>query len=136
SAIVRADRFPAFDPWFSGGILNYYYVGFVPVAVLSRLTGIEPRLAYTLAIGTWWAMTAGGAALLAATLVRRLTKTHVTPVLAAAAAATLAVVCGNLKQWALIWQRPASTTGNDWTWFWDASRAIPVPTGEVPPITE
>lgn len=134
SALVRADGFPAFDPWFAGGVLNYYYFGFVPVALLCRLTGVEPAQAYTLAVGTWWALTAGGVAIVAATLVERL-GLSARPGLAGTFAAVLAVGSGNLRQIELAWQWlrdevPARA------WYWHASRAIPVPEGEIPPVTE
>jgi uncharacterized membrane protein/4-amino-4-deoxy-L-arabinose transferase-like glycosyltransferase len=134
SAVVRADRFPAFDPWFAGGVLNYYYFGFVPVAVLCRLTGVEPATAYTLAIGTWWALTGAGVAAVAGTLVARL-GLSTRPALAALAAAILGVVCGNVRQLEVIgraWQGKANAEA----WFWHASRAIPAPPHEAAPITE
>lgn len=134
SALVRADRFPAFDPWFAGGLLNYYYFGFMPVAVLCRLTGIEPAVGYTLALGTWWALTGAGVAAVAGTLVARL-RLSARPGLAALAAAVLGVVCGNLRQWEVVWRAWREHVDVE-TWFWHASRAIPAPPGEAPPITE
>lgn len=134
SAIVRADRFPAFDPWFAGGLLNYYYAGFIPVAVLSRLTGIEPRFAYTLAIGTWWALTAGGLAIVGATIARHAGLARHTAA-TAFGAALLGVVGGNLRQLELV---AASVRAQvpSYLWFWHASRAIPAPSAEAAPITE
>src|SRR5690606_6913768 len=131
---VRADRFPPADPWFAGGMLNYYYFGFVPVALLCRLAGVEPAMGYTLAIGTWWALTGAGVAALAGTLVTRLQLSS-WPGRAALAAATLGVVAGNLRQLEVVWRgwrgpvEPAM-------WFWHASRAIPAPPHEAAPITE
>ena len=72
NAIIRSPYFPPYDPWFAGGYINYYYFGFVLVAVLVKLTGIVPWVAYNLAIPTWFGLTAAGAFGVAASLGRAL----------------------------------------------------------------
>ncbi len=82
NAILRSRFFPPYDPWFAGGYINYYYYGQYLIAVLVKLTGVAPTVAFNLAIplifamtftaafsvvagltGRWWAGLAGGVAL-------------------------------------------------------------------------
>jgi YYY domain-containing protein len=61
TAVLKSTTFPAYDPWFSGGYINYYYYGFVIVGVPVKLLGLIPSLAYNLVLPTLFALTAIGA---------------------------------------------------------------------------
>ena len=61
TAVLKSTTFPPYDPWFSGGYINYYYYGFVIVGVPVKLLGIEPGIAYNLILPTLFALTAVGA---------------------------------------------------------------------------
>jgi YYY domain-containing protein len=61
NAVLKSTSFPAFDPWFAGGYINYYYYGFVLVGSLTKLLGIIPAVAYNLILPTLFAMLAMGA---------------------------------------------------------------------------
>jgi YYY domain-containing protein len=68
NAVTKSEYFPPYDPWFAGGIINYYYFGFVLVAVLIKLTGIMPEIAFNLAQPTLFGALCAGAFSLAFTL--------------------------------------------------------------------
>lgn len=56
NAVIKSASFPPYDPWFSGGIMNYYYFGYVPPALLSILSGVMPSVAYNLALASTFGM--------------------------------------------------------------------------------
>ena len=75
NAIVKSVQMPPYDPFYAGGIINYYYYGLFLVGVLIKLTGIQPSIAFNLAIPTLAGLTAINvfslAGNLAATIARR-----------------------------------------------------------------
>ncbi len=58
NALVKSAHMPPYDPFFAGGIINYYYYGLFLVGVLIKLTGIQPSIAFNLAVPTLAGLTA------------------------------------------------------------------------------
>lgn len=61
NGILRSERFPPLDPWLSGFGISYYYFGYVMLAVLTRLSGLAPSVAFNVGLATWFALTATAA---------------------------------------------------------------------------
>jgi YYY domain-containing protein len=68
NAILKSTYFPPIDPWFAGGYINYYYFGWVFIGWVIKALGIDPSIAYNLAVPTLFALTAVGAFGLGASL--------------------------------------------------------------------
>ena len=69
TAVARSSVLPPYDPWFSGGYLNYYYWGYFILSIPLRITGIPPTTAFNLAVPLLFAFTATGAGSLAYNMV-------------------------------------------------------------------
>jgi YYY domain-containing protein len=70
NGILRSDTFPPHDPWLSGYAISYYYFGYVIMALLTRLSGLPPSVAFNLAVPTLFALTLTGAFSLVYNLIR------------------------------------------------------------------
>jgi YYY domain-containing protein len=57
NAILRSPVLPPYDPFFSGGIVNYYYYGLFLVALPMKAIGIDPAVGFNLAIALLFALT-------------------------------------------------------------------------------
>ena len=61
NAVIKSSVFPAYDPWYAGGYINYYYYGQVLVALPIKLLGVVPAVSYNILISLWYAMLVIGA---------------------------------------------------------------------------
>jgi YYY domain-containing protein len=64
TAIARSTKLPPYDPWFAGGSMNYYYMGWFFLAVPMRVLKMVPEVAFNLGIPTFASL---GAATMAST---------------------------------------------------------------------
>ena len=62
NAIRVSGNFPPHDPWLSGYSINYYYFGYLLMALMSLLSGIAQGTAYNLSLALIFALTALGVA--------------------------------------------------------------------------
>ena len=111
---IKSTTFPPYDPWFTGGYINYYYYGFVLVGVLIKWLGVIPSIAYNFVLPTLFSFTAAGAFSIGWNLVSSLnpveqptdadkTKFVSKPMLAGLAAAVGMLILGNLGTIRMIW---------------------------------
>ncbi|MBI4308155.1 MAG: glycosyltransferase family 39 protein [Chloroflexi bacterium] len=137
NAVVRSVYMPPYDPWFAGGYLNYYYFGQFVTAVLIKLTGVIPSVAYNLAVPLFFALTTGAAFSIAYSLAeafRRCARPGTarrlpSPLLAGAAGALFVAVIGNLDGgiqvaqdlWRVLVDKNPSLPFD----FWRSSRMMP-----------
>ena len=70
NAILASRTFPPQDPWLSGFAISYYYFGYLIMAMLTRLSGVVPGVAYNLALATLFALTITGSFSIIYNLVR------------------------------------------------------------------
>ncbi len=135
NALLRTPSFPPFDPWFSGGILNYYYYGEYLVAFLIKLTGIPSEIAFNLAQPTMMGLAASAMYSLVVAISSRVSRDRVNPLVAGGVGVIIFTLMGNLRSaWDLIRGLPnAPDFSFDWTW--SASRAIDGGITEFPYFT-
>lgn len=118
--LLRADALPPVDPWYAGSPLNYYFVGFLPHALLARAGAIPPGVAFNLAAATVPALVVACAITVGWLLSRR------------AAAGLLAAALTQLVGTAGVLFHPLLLTAPGFDEFWATSRVIPDAINEYP----
>jgi YYY domain-containing protein len=110
NAILKSDTYPPYDPWFSGGYINYYYYGFLLFGVLVKWLGIVPSIAYNLIIPTVFSLIAMSAFSIGWSLLAKNnwrengSYIHKLPLISGIAAALGMAVLGNLGTARMIYQ--------------------------------
>jgi YYY domain-containing protein len=160
NSVLRSPWMPPLDPFFSGGYINYYYHGYVILASLIKLVGVDPAIAVNLTIPLFYALTFTAGASLVYNIVawsqRRRGSLHEVSRAGMAfgvLAGVLMLVIGNMNGlWQYIMVNSSEATRNGMsTWarnagftldsmvrpyagynFWDPSRIIPGTINEFP----
>ncbi len=150
SAIMRSPTFPPNDMWFSGYSLNYYYYAHFTVAMLAKLLGQSPSIAFNTGISLFFGLTAAGLFGVTSNIVawarylRRQTlsnnsiecpDTVLPPLLGAApygiVTMLLGLVLGNLASTQMWWQLHGNVSQNPVYWF-NTTRIITKTINEFP----
>ncbi len=133
SAIGRSVTFPPYDPWYAGGIINYYYYGFYLIALLWKLCGVPPEMAFQLGIATVSAALVSGLFSLASTLTADFlsTKRLAWMITGGLIGVVLHTVIGNLDAARQIFTRGATVID-----FWQSSRVFDGAISEFPYFTQ
>jgi YYY domain-containing protein len=159
NAILRSRYFPLVDPWMSGYTIRYYYFGHVLMALLARLTGTSPGIAYTLSTATFFVLTGSGTCSVVYNLVAGRGGRLAVAFLFGVLGAGFVLVIGNLEgflelAYAQGWGSPAfwrwlyvaadtgglfpphvwptSSMPGDYGWWWRAEHVIPGAISEFP----
>jgi len=61
NSMATHDKLPPNDPWMSGFTINYYYFSHFMVAMLTKMSGVAPSIAFNLSVPMIMAMTFVGA---------------------------------------------------------------------------
>jgi YYY domain-containing protein len=125
TSVLRTDTLPPYDAWFSGGVLNYYYGGYLLLLTPARLFSTSPALVMNIAPAVFASCAAGAAfslGALATTGGRRTTRTGARPALAGIFAAFAVIALSSMAIFRFVFRWRSNGGPFDW---WVLSRVIP-----------
>ena len=129
NAVVKSTYMPPYDPWFSGGVLNYYYWGQFVIASIIHITRIPTEIAYNLAIPTLFSLAVAGCFTIGYNLVSQGRKHTVFAYLTGMTAVAFVCVIGNLdgllQASNLLFEKLSGNTMITSFDFWRSSRMMP-----------
>ncbi|HEV8192515.1 MAG TPA: DUF2298 domain-containing protein [Ktedonobacterales bacterium] len=127
SAIWRAPHLPPPDPWLSGQLINYYYFGHFLVALLAKVLGTVPAVAFNFGVGLIFALTAVavfGVATNIACVARHAASGSWLPTVVGLLSVAFVLVLGNLDGARIWWEGAAKLAAqapqllsNPWAWW-------------------
>lgn len=117
SAVLRSPGLPPYDPWYSGGVMNYYYGGALMLLAPARLMATSPGLVFNIGLAVFASCAASACAGFGALLADRRRA-------AWGAVGGFAVLLGtNVAVVGAAWRRlRGETIEFDW---WSVSRVVP-----------
>lgn len=126
NAVTNTTSFPPPDPWFAGGLMDfYYYFGYLSVAVIGKLSAVKPSILFNLAIALTFALSLNAFFGLGYNLTGGKVKYG-------ALAAVFGMFLGNLqglKQFVSVYVHHEKALGG---YYWSSSRVIPFTINEFP----
>ncbi len=132
TAVLRTRTLPVYDPWFSGGAMNYYYGGWYLLAAPARLLRTAPGLVLNLGLGVFASCTAGAAFTTGAALAgglrtcwRQRSRSSRLAGVAGVLASGFAVTASNAAILAPLWRKLTGSTRAGSLDWWALSRVIP-----------
>lgn len=139
NAVIRSVSFPPYDPWMSGSIMNYYYWGYVPLAILTKITNLSTNTSFNLSVVTLFSVTSALLFSLGANMllgVYSLKDKHIITAnnlvkasICGLAAVVFVIVMGNMDGALQIWSLILNYIQLD-VWlpfdYWRSSRVIPM----------
>lgn len=96
NSILRSDFFPPKDIWMSQKTINYYYFGHLVTAVLTKLSLINPAIAFNLMLSSLFGLTLSSSFSIGSNIYSHFTKNYKSIILAGILAAFLVTLSGNL----------------------------------------
>lgn len=130
NSLLRTEQFPPSDPWMSRAALQYYYIGYLTVSNLIKLTGVLPSIAFNLATASFFALSLTTAFGIGYNLTEKIKYGLVT--------AFFVAVAGNLVGFAQLMDivQKESVLKNILEFnYWTSSRVIPNTVNEFPFFT-
>lgn len=131
TAVLRARTLPVYDPWFSGGSLNYYAGGWFLLSVPARVLRTAPAAVMNLGLATFASCTAGaafssvaGASASGRRRLRRRSRSARRASVAGVLGALLVLVAASGSIVPVIWQWLNGTRPETIDW-WALSRVVP-----------
>ena len=121
NSILRSQYFPPADIWMAGKTINYYYFGHLAAAVLTKISQLEPSIAYNLMIATIFAFAFNLTFSLTANIIYLVKKGPVLPFIGGILSASLLAFGANFHP---LWYFLNHNFSFNGYWYPDATRFI------------
>jgi YYY domain-containing protein len=124
TAVLRTDGVPPYDAWFSGGVLNYYYGGYLLLLAPARVLASAPGLTLNIGVAVFAGAAAGAASSAGALLSAgwRAAGHAGRRAWAGAVGGAAALATANVAVAREAWRHRRDGTAFDW---WAVSRLVP-----------